>query len=302
MTTPCFQNVWFATTWVCANYSTEGIVPFSEKPKLNSRNLSQPFYVFSFDTDSEIQLFCGFLWNVLEITKEGDGDYTNWAFLHLYCDPSVAVVPNRRVKRGNITPPTLEIRFRTSPRLSSTSSTSLQNISNIIIIFLKVGFFMCWILSTYSPSGENANTNIALIQQLTSQKRQYNPTVSARTKQPAQYGRRLNWQYDISMICRSFETLWLSFVTFWCPVVIINCANAQPPLCALITDFKDDAFMNLWNSTCCKLNCFAQAKITWREGRSKVGTLPSALLKVIFDMHLHIIYSCQTIVLGSLGL
>ena len=118
MTIPCFQNVWFATTWVCANYSTEGIVPFSEKPKLNSRNLSQPFYVFSFDTDSEIQLFCGFLWNVLEITKEGDGDYTNWAFLHLYCDPSVAVVPNRRVKRGNITPPTLEIRFRTSPTLS----------------------------------------------------------------------------------------------------------------------------------------------------------------------------------------
>ena len=117
------------------------------------------------------------------------------------------------------------------------------------------------------------------------QKKQYNPTQSARTKQPAHYGRRLNWQYDISMICRSFETLWLSFVTFWCPVVIINCANAQPPLCALITDFKDDAFMNLWNSTCCKLNCFAQAKITWREGRSKVGTLPSALLKVIFDMH-----------------
>ena len=130
MTTPSFQNVWFATTWVCANYSAEGSVPFSEKPKLNSRNLSQPFYVFSFDTDSEIQLFCGYLRNVLEITKEGDGDYTNWAFLHLYCDPSVAVVPNRRVKRGNITPPTLEIRFRTSPTLSSTSST-LSTLSSI---------------------------------------------------------------------------------------------------------------------------------------------------------------------------
>ena len=56
--------------------------------------------MFSFDTDSEIQLFCGFLRNVLEITKEGDGDYTNWAFLHLYCDPSVAVVPNKKSKEA----------------------------------------------------------------------------------------------------------------------------------------------------------------------------------------------------------
>ena len=37
--------------------------------------------------------------------RERDGDYTNWAFLHLYCDPSVVHRPNRGVKRGNITPP-----------------------------------------------------------------------------------------------------------------------------------------------------------------------------------------------------
>ena len=37
--------------------------------------------------------------------KREDDYYTNWAFLHLYCDPSALIRPNRQVKRGNITPP-----------------------------------------------------------------------------------------------------------------------------------------------------------------------------------------------------
>ena len=70
--------------------------------------------------------------------KREDDYYTNWAFLHLYCDPSALIRPNRQVKRGNITPP-----YPLQSTIFINISQHLTVRTTIAIVYFHVAIFKC---------------------------------------------------------------------------------------------------------------------------------------------------------------